>query len=119
MRNTDRKVTNDPIIGRILATMEEKGVNQQEVTQHLGLGNGAFTRWKYNNGKSYMQYLSRIADYLGVSRNYLLKGINEVNEDEKLSDKEQTLLELFRNLKIVEQDIFLRQLIGYTKLTET
>ena len=44
MRNTERLVVADPILERILSTMEKKGVNQQEVTKNLGLGNGVFTR---------------------------------------------------------------------------
>ena len=36
MRNTERPVTDDPVLGRILTTMEKKGVNQQDVTRHLG-----------------------------------------------------------------------------------
>ena len=118
MRITNKKLVDDPVLGRILSTMEEKGVNQQDVTKHLGLGNGAFTRWKYNNGKSYLQYLTRIAEYLGVSREYLLTGTEEVVENEKLSQSERKLLETFRNLKKVEQEIFLRQLIGFSATTE-
>ena len=119
MRNTERPIVNDPVLGRILATMEKKGVNQQDVTKHLGLGNGAFTRWKYNNGKSYLQYLTRIAEYLGVSRDYLLYGKEENGENEQLSKSEQILLETFRNLKKIEQDMFLRQLIGFSLTSES
>ena len=52
MRNTSRKVIDEPVLNRILATMQEKGVNQQDVARYLGLGNETFTRWKYENGKS-------------------------------------------------------------------
>ena len=44
MRNTTRTVADEPVLNRILETMKEKGVNQQDVTQYLGLGNGAFTK---------------------------------------------------------------------------
>jgi transcriptional regulator with XRE-family HTH domain len=118
MRNTDRKVTDEPVLNRILATMLEKGVNQQDVARHLGLGNETFTRWKYENGKSYLKYLEKIAEYLGVSRKYLLEGIAEVTEDEKLTEKERKLLETFRTLKKSEQDMFLRQIVGYTMIVE-
>ncbi len=117
MRNTMKAVADDPVLGRILSTMDEKGVNQQDVTKHLGLGNGAFTRWKYNNGKSYLQYLSRIAEYLGVSREYLLSGKEEILENEKLSKNEQKLIETFRSLKKIEQEMFLRQLIGFSTIS--
>ena len=46
MRNTSRKVIDEPVLNRILATMQEKGVNQQDVARYLGLGNETFTRWK-------------------------------------------------------------------------
>lgn len=119
MRNTNRKVIDEPVLNRILATMQEKGVNQQDVSRYLGLGNETFTRWKYENGKSYIKYLAQIAEYLGVSRKYLLEGIAEVSEDEKLTEKERKLLETFRGLKKTEQDMFLRQLIGFTMTAET
>ena len=112
------KVADEPVLNRILETMKEKGVNQQDVTQYLGLGNGAFTKWKYDNGKSYLKHLNRIAEYLGVSRTYLLQGINEVVKDEKLSQKEQKLVEVFRELKKAEQDMFLRQIIGFRMTSE-
>ena len=86
--------------------------------QYLGLGNGTFTKWKYDNGKSYLKHLGKIAEYLGVSKSYLLEGINEVANDEKLSSKEMKLLEIFRNLKIAEQDMFLRQIIGFSMISE-
>ena len=118
MRNTNRTVADEPVLNRILATMKEKGVNQKDVAQYLGLGNGAFTKWKYDNGKSYMKHLNKIAEYLGVSRTYLLSGINEVENDEKLSPKEQRLVEAFRELKKAEQDMFLRQIIGFQMTSE-
>jgi len=65
-----------------------------------------------------MKKLNKIAEYLGVSRTYLLKGINEVVKDEKLSQKEQKLVEAFRELKKVEQDMFLRQIIGFRMTSE-
>ena len=118
MRNTSRIVVDEPVLNRILETMKEKGVNQQEVSRYLGLGNGVFTKWKYDNGKSYMKHLNKIAEYLGVSRTYLLKGINEVEKDEELTQKEQKLVEAFRELKKAEQDMFLRQIIGFQMTSE-
>lgn len=119
MRNTSRQVVDEPVLNRILATMKEKGVNQQDVARYLGLGNETFTRWKYENGKSYIKYLAQIAEYLGVSRKYLLEGITEVSENEKLTEKERKLLETFRGLKKTEQDMFLRQIIGFSMTAET
>ena len=48
----------------------------------------------------------------------MLQGINEVVKDEKLSQKEQKLVEVFRELKKAEQDMFLRQIIGFRMTSE-
>ena len=66
-----------------------------------------------------MRNTSRIVvDEPVVSRTYFLKGTNEVEKDEKLSQKEQKLIEVFRELKLVEQDMFLRQIIGFRMTSE-
>lgn len=118
MRITTKKLADEPVLNRIMETMKEKGVTQQDVLQYLGLANSAFTRWKYDNGTSYMKYLGRIADYLCVPRTYLLKGIYEVANYEDLSQKEQKLVETFRELEKAEQDMFLRQIIGFRMTSE-
>lgn len=54
MRYTDRTVTDDEVLKRIIELIREKGLRQQDVTNYLGIKNNAFTRWKYDNGKSYI-----------------------------------------------------------------
>ena len=62
----------DGIINR-----NEQGKTEKDLVMYLGLGNGAFTHWKYENQKSFMIHINQIADFLGVSPNYLLRGIDE------------------------------------------
>lgn len=74
MRVTQRKPVNDPVIERIIDALNVRHISQNQLIDHLGLGNGAFTRWKYNGGKSYLDYIDDISEYLHVSKEYLLYG---------------------------------------------
>jgi transcriptional regulator with XRE-family HTH domain len=65
---------NNEILNRILETMKKRGVRQKEMTQHLGITEPAFTRWKYAGSSSYLKYIDSIAEYLNVPSDYLLYG---------------------------------------------
>ena len=56
----------------VLATMQEKKISQKELCEHLSIGKQAFTDWKSGKSESYKKYLPQIADFLGVSVDYLL-----------------------------------------------
>ena len=46
---------------------------QKDLADHLGLNKNVFTEWKKGKSKSYeRRYLYQIADFLGVSADYLL-----------------------------------------------
>ena len=77
MRKTQKQIVENPVIQRILETLKSRSVKQNELTDHLGLSNGIFTKWKYEGVESYMKYIDSIADFLHVSKEYLLYGGNE------------------------------------------
>lgn len=52
--------------------LDEKNISQQELCTFLGIGKQAFTNWKSGHTKSYKKYLPQIADFFGVSVDYLL-----------------------------------------------
>ena len=55
------------------------------------------TQWKYRGVKSYMKYLTGIADFLGTTKSYLLNGGNaEIVTEADLSDDEKDFLRKFR-----------------------
>ena len=54
MRYTNRKVTEDPVVERLLDLLKEQGKTEKSLLQYLGLANGTFTLWKYDNGKSFL-----------------------------------------------------------------
>ena len=66
MRVPERKAVDDKVIERMLEVMREKRISQRELVEYLGLANGTFTSWKYKGDKSYMSFMDRIAEYLGV-----------------------------------------------------
>ena len=40
MRETKRKLTDDPVLLRILALLKEKGKTEKDMVEYLGIGNG-------------------------------------------------------------------------------
>ena len=93
-----KKIINtDQIFQRILNRLYETGHTDKELLQYLGLANGSMTRWKYRGVKSYMKYLTGIADFLGTTKSYLLNGGNaEIVTEADLSDDEKDFLRKFR-----------------------
>lgn len=101
------------IIETICKLLNEQGKTQKNLTDYLGITQNAFTDWKSGRIKSYNKHLSKIAEYLNVSVDYLLgkedKKENSIQEngtisirsrdgsviESELSDEQ---LELFKNM---------------------
>ena len=62
----------DPIIQKIIDLLEKQGKTQKNLTDYLGITQNAFTDWKSGRIKSYRKHLSKIAEFLNVSADYLL-----------------------------------------------
>ena len=56
---------------RIINELKTNGKSQKDLTDFLGLKQSAFTDWKNGKTASYEKQLPRIAEYLGVSIDYL------------------------------------------------
>ena len=59
-----------------------------------------------STASSYMKNINRIADYLGVSVQYLLKGEDEIEEG-MLSDREIELVKSFRDITETQRETIL------------
>jgi transcriptional regulator with XRE-family HTH domain len=105
MRATHRKPVNDPVIDRIIDTLKVRNISQKELIEHLGLTNGAFTRWKYNGGKSYMDYIDEIANYLHISKAYLLYGEHTDFQEVSLLPSEIEIYKKLRRLTESQRNI--------------
>lgn len=82
--------------------MKKIGKKQKELTDYLGLSKNTFTEWKGGRNKSYMKYLPQIADFLGVSVDYLLDDGNkkspDTSLDSEMSERDRDAARLYRAL---------------------
>ena len=62
------------MIERLLLLMNKNGVNALTLTTELGLSNSAVTDWKKGKAKPSADAIIKLADYFGVTTDYLLKG---------------------------------------------
>ena len=60
------------ILARILRAIDDGGFKQSELADHLGLHRNNITDWKSGKSKSYTKHLPQIAEFLGVSIDYLV-----------------------------------------------
>lgn len=59
-------------LNKICALLEQQGKKQKDLTDFLGISKNSFTDWKSGRIKSYNKHLPAIAEFLGVSTDYLL-----------------------------------------------
>jgi len=59
------------ILTKIQKLLDAQGKSQTDLTNALGLKQPAFSEWKSGKSASYKKYLYQIADFLGVSPDYL------------------------------------------------
>ena len=60
------------VLNNIFLELKNQNRKQKELTDYLGISKNVFTDWKSGKNKSYMKYLPQIAEFLGVSVDYLL-----------------------------------------------
>lgn len=81
------------------------GKEQQELTKYLKLKPVAYSDWKSGKSKSYRKYLIEIAEYFGVSIDYLVYGKEHNSPSQKLSNDELELLSYYKKLNEREKGI--------------
>lgn len=69
----------DLCLQRIIDEMKNQKKKQYELTDYLGLNHNSFGNWKQGLNSSYKKYLHAIAEYLGVSVEYL-RGETDIKE---------------------------------------
>lgn len=99
--NNQEKITID-IIQRLL---HEQNKSKKELCEYLGLSPSNFGNWISGRNVSFMKYTHKIADYFGVSVNYLLgkEEIKKAPEEGNLSEGEKLLLDTFRQIPFDKQ----------------
>ena len=98
MREPKGRLTDDPVVLRILECVKQNGITEKDMMHGVGLDNTIMTAWKYRGSKSYGRYINKIAEFLGVSSDYLLRGIDgEVNTG-VMTSNEIMLVKNYRKL---------------------
>lgn len=65
-------------VEKILNLLKEQGKTQKELTVFLGINEGTVADWKKGKTQSYKKHISKIADFFGVSTDYLLGSTSTV-----------------------------------------
>lgn len=86
----------DLTLTRILELMNKNNITAVQMEEYLGVSKGSFGNWKRGIGKLYYAYIDKIADRLGVTIDYLVRG--EDMKSDSLSHTETELIENFRKL---------------------
>ena len=79
---------------KISTLLSEQKKTQKQLTDFLGVKKSTFSAWKSGRNSSYTKHIPQIADFLGVSTDYLL-GIEESPIKKPLSEDEERLMELY------------------------
>lgn len=82
------------IAKRIFDLLDSRNVEQQELAEYLGLKKQSISEWRAGRTHSYKKYINKIAEFFGVSTDYLL---NTENTSPSNTDEDiwQNLLKTF------------------------
>ena len=86
----------DATLDRIAGLMKEQRIQDQQMIEYLGLPRGTFANWRRGRGYTFYEYIAQIADRLGVSTDYLLRGYEIKNDS--LSSREAELIKNYRSI---------------------
>lgn len=76
-----------------LKLLSEKGVTAYKVGKETGIASSTFTDWKTGRSVPKQEKLQKIADYFGVSLDYLMTG-----SDKKYSTEDALLIKKYYSL---------------------
>ena len=72
-------------VDTILELLQTQNKQQKELTKFLQIGDSSISEWKKGKTKSYLKYIDKIAQFFGVSVDYLLglSSDSTTSEEEK------------------------------------
>lgn len=114
MRQTKRVISSDPVLQRIMELLKRNGRTEKDLVNYLCLAKNAFDHWKFDNSSSFMNHIDKIADYLGVSIDFLVRGHNA----DSFVAIEKEIIETYRMLNRNRQEMILNMLNELKILTK-
>jgi transcriptional regulator with XRE-family HTH domain len=92
----------------IFQLLKEQHKTQKSLCEHIGIESSSVTQWKTGETTSYMQHIVKIADFLGVSTDYLLGVSQEKINENILTQRELNMISKFRRLSYQRQENVIR-----------
>lgn len=94
------------IVNRIRTLCEEKGITINKLEKEVEIGRGNIARW--DKHKPNIVNVQKVADYFGVSTDYILTG-NEKKPAEKgeLNDKQRKAVDIILSMSDDQLDVFI------------
>lgn len=93
------------LINNIIRLLDEKGGNQKELCDYLGISTSTMSTWKKRNSDPPAKYIILICEFLGVSPEYLLTGKEKaIQEPLKLTENEQELIAVYNQLSDLSKE---------------
>ena len=80
------------IYERIESLRKSKGLSQGKLEKQLGFSNGSISKWKNSTPK--VERLKKLADFFGVSVEYLMTGKEDEQKEKDNTDLKQKYREL-------------------------
>lgn len=96
MARSKRKMTDNPVVCRIVGVLKEKKKSEKSLTDFLGISSGSVSKWKYEGRPLYLRYIRQICDFLGTSPNYLFYGKEDLSD--RMTHMEREIIHMYRNL---------------------
>lgn len=108
MRQNKRKLTDNPVVLRIMDQLKLQGKTEKELVRYLGLSDSAFSTWKYEDGKGYEKRIEEIAKFLGTTRSYLYDGIDDYVNSDTMTATEIKIIKQFRAMGNEQQKNYMK-----------
>ena len=97
MATTDKEMTDNQVVKRIIELVKCRGKKEIDLAEYLHIPTGSMAKWKYYGGTSYLRYIDQICEFLDTTPNYLFWGVEET--EAQLSCSEKEMIRLYRNLE--------------------
>ena len=94
MATTNREMTDNPIVHRIVGLIEDQGKKEKDLTDFIGVSPGTMSKWKYDGSNVYLKYIEEICEFLETTPNYLFYGTDEEN----YTKTEKEMIRMYRIL---------------------
>jgi len=113
----------DIMLARILELLGEEHGSTKALADVLGVTGGTITNWKSGTSRSYPKYAPQIAEYYGVSLDWLSGNSDQKekpvpSEGYELSELDLCLINALPKMTVQEKKMLLAQIEAYQKMKE-